>query len=336
MIILLLINGLFAPSLSYAEEVNDDVDGINDQELEENDYILYFVNVGTPTPDLVEDNDKIGLFASSTEQMYGEDLVTGKKWGLVTETTSVSVQDPTNKYGSLRYYNGEQKRDKAIEYKFELPEGFYDITVGFKNPWSGRSVNIIAEDENLSGDYSIGEYGEEKEETFYQVPVTDGELDLRIQGPSEADLTNYNDPLINYIIIRENIIIPYSDLEDIIEMAEIQLEKEDVYTPYSLEVLVQRIEEAHAVVELIQKNDGDVTLFQDEIRTTIRHLQEAIEGLVENVSYDSFKPGEVWLDTNGAPIQAHGGGMMYDEKTETYYWYGEDKTHGYLPARGVR
>src|SRR5699024_1801875 len=95
-------------------------------------------------------------------------------------------------------------------------------------------------------------------------------------------------------------------------------------------------EEAHAVVELIQKNDGDVTLFQDEIRTTIRHLQEAIEGLVENVSYDSFKPGEVWLDTNGAPIQAHGGGRMYDEKTETYYWYGEDKAHGYIPGSGVR
>lgn len=28
--------------------------------------------------------------------------------------------------------------------------------------------------------------------------------------------------------------------------------------------------------------------------------------------------------------------MMFDENTQTYYWYGEDKTYGYLPARGVR
>ncbi|RKL66990.1 hypothetical protein CR203_14010 [Salipaludibacillus neizhouensis] len=27
---------------------------------------------------------------------------------------------------------------------------------------------------------------------------------------------------------------------------------------------------------------------------------------------------------------------MYDENEEKYYWYGEDKTHGYLPTRGVR
>ncbi len=34
-------------------------------------------------------------------------------------------------------------------------------------------------------------------------------------------------------------------------------------------------------------------------------------------------PGEVWLDTAGNPINAHGGGMMYYRGT--YYWYGEDK-----------
>lgn len=38
-----------------------------------------------------------------------------------------------------------------------------------------------------------------------------------------------------------------------------------------------------------------------------------------------YYPGRVWLDTDGKPIQAHGGGVMYDEKTETYFWYGENK-----------
>lgn len=38
----------------------------------------------------------------------------------------------------------------------------------------------------------------------------------------------------------------------------------------------------------------------------------------------SIVPGEVWLDTFGHPINAHGGGMLF--YNGTYYWYGENKT----------
>jgi Glycosyl hydrolases family 43 len=37
----------------------------------------------------------------------------------------------------------------------------------------------------------------------------------------------------------------------------------------------------------------------------------------------AFHPGEVWLDTAGNPINAHGGGMMFH--SGTYFWYGENK-----------
>lgn len=40
-------------------------------------------------------------------------------------------------------------------------------------------------------------------------------------------------------------------------------------------------------------------------------------------TYDSFHPGQVWLDTSGKPIQAHG--FQIFEKNGTYYWYGENK-----------
>ena len=36
-----------------------------------------------------------------------------------------------------------------------------------------------------------------------------------------------------------------------------------------------------------------------------------------------FVPGEVWMDTNGKPINAHGGGLLF--YNGTYYWYGEYK-----------
>ena len=39
--------------------------------------------------------------------------------------------------------------------------------------------------------------------------------------------------------------------------------------------------------------------------------------------YHSIRPGQVWLDTEGKRIQAHGGSVMYIDGV--YYWYGENK-----------
>ncbi len=40
----------------------------------------------------------------------------------------------------------------------------------------------------------------------------------------------------------------------------------------------------------------------------------------------SLRPGEIWNDTQGVPINAHGAGFLYDDGT--YYWFGEFKTAG--------
>ncbi|MGQ1945541.1 glycoside hydrolase family 43 protein [Geofilum sp. OHC36d9] len=42
--------------------------------------------------------------------------------------------------------------------------------------------------------------------------------------------------------------------------------------------------------------------------------------------YNSFRPGEVWLDTDSTHINAHGGGILYNKGV--YYWFGEFKTTG--------
>ena len=56
-------------------------------------------------------------------------------------------------------------------------------------------------------------------------------------------------------------------------------------------------------------------------------------------TYDSFKPNIEWLDTDGNMIQAHGGGIIWDENSQKYYWYGENKsekgTTGVVSAIGV-
>lgn len=43
-------------------------------------------------------------------------------------------------------------------------------------------------------------------------------------------------------------------------------------------------------------------------------------------NYEEFKPGKVWNDSEGTPINAHGGGMLVYENT--YYWFGEHKIAG--------
>src|SRR5882757_9523534 len=39
---------------------------------------------------------------------------------------------------------------------------------------------------------------------------------------------------------------------------------------------------------------------------------------------NDFRPGEIWNDVDGNPINAHGGGLLYNKGT--YYWFGEIKS----------
>lgn len=43
-------------------------------------------------------------------------------------------------------------------------------------------------------------------------------------------------------------------------------------------------------------------------------------------TYNSFNPGQEWLDNNGTHINAHGGGILFHK--DKYYWYGEHKISG--------
>lgn len=308
-------------------------EGPTEAELEANDYILYFVNAGDTTPATAESGDKLGLFASSTEQSFGADAVTGKQWGLLTTTTSTSTSDASSKTGTLRYYNGAQSRDKAIQYDFELPEGKYDVTFGFFNPWSDRNVNLIAEGQNLSGDYAIGSKVL-REFVYRGLSVTDGTLNIAVQGPATGTPNQWNDPLINYIIIRKHNVLEYSQLQALINSATAQASNPD-YSVYSVQSLQKVLTAAQQFLTTAQQSSTDVLSVQNELYSWRSQILKAQSALEAAPVYSSYRPGEVWKDTNGAPIQAHGGGILYDENTQTYYWYGEDKTSGYSPTLGV-
>ena len=41
----------------------------------------------------------------------------------------------------------------------------------------------------------------------------------------------------------------------------------------------------------------------------------------------TLNPGQLWLDTKGERIRAHGACVNIIENGTLYYWIGEDKTH---------
>lgn len=82
-----------------------------------------------------------------------------------------------------------------------------------------------------------------------------------------------------------------------------------------------------AAKQLIQANSSD----QEAINAAYNAIDTSYNSLRTLKSYNSFSgtDGEVWKDTNGVPIQAHGGQVQWLEKEGKWYWYGEDKTKGY-------
>src|SRR5690625_35393 len=69
---------IFSLITAYLPSGHAQENDFTDDELKENDDILYFVNAGDPNPDEVSDTDTMGLFSSKTEQEYGKDDITGK------------------------------------------------------------------------------------------------------------------------------------------------------------------------------------------------------------------------------------------------------------------
>ncbi|MGO4913660.1 glycoside hydrolase family 43 protein [Leeuwenhoekiella sp. W20_SRS_FM14] len=54
----------------------------------------------------------------------------------------------------------------------------------------------------------------------------------------------------------------------------------------------------------------------------------------QNATNKHFEPGKIWKDTEGKHINAHGGGIYFEDGI--YYWYGEHKDRSSIAQVGVR
>lgn len=173
------------------------------------DYTLaYFVNCGDYDVTTLSEGDLFGIYNGVTEQVYGIDPVTGKKWGIVdtvstplkngtannagmtntvftdntwTFETNATLSDAspktaTNRYTKNQYENGIARN---LNYSFELPNGKYTVELYFTDPWNCSKNPIVS----LEGHQVLKNVAMNKAVTA-EVEVTDGELNLAITSPT--------------------------------------------------------------------------------------------------------------------------------------------------------
>lgn len=308
-------------------------------ELIENDYIVYFANCGTQKTTELNVGDKMGLYQGRVDQEYGVDEKTGLEWGYISEAPYSLVAPRNNdsivKSETFLYQDPQieyNKEKSGILYNFEIPEGQYEVTVGFKNPWDSRSLAIELEGKNVEENVKLTK-GEAVERTYTQ-QVIDGELNVRIHNPNRS--SQYNDPLVNYIIVRYTPTYTLETLKIKLEaMTIISEEERKLYVLSTLEAYENSLKEASYIV------NGIIEANEVKIKEVYEKLDETYNSLRKIVIYDKFNPDESWsdspwLDSEADPIQAHGGQVQQlTVNGETkWWWYGEDKSLGY--RGGVR
>ena len=141
-------------------------------------------------------------------------------------------------------------------------------------------------------------------------------------------------PILSYIVIRK---VPEYNMEllrALIEQSTLSESTRKEYTALSVGNLERVLESAKKVLERNASSSA-------EIKETYLRLKDAKDMMEKIRIYTSFKPGEKWTDTDGIPIQAHGGQVQKIEVRnedngsieEKWWWIGEDKSSA--KTRGI-
>lgn len=188
---------------------------LSKEKLEENGYVLYTANCGTPDPSEVPGGEKLGLLQSRVDQEYGADPKTKAIWGCApADNNSAAVKSGTDAEdtGASYIYMSEDvtfdKEKSGLRYAFEVLSGAdnfagvlkdtYDVTVSFKNPWSARTIDITMEGKKVETKLQLAQ--NQWVSKTYRVTVKDGELNVLLNNPNRTDKSQ--DPLVNCITVK--------------------------------------------------------------------------------------------------------------------------------------
>lgn len=294
-----------------------------EEEMIAADYLLYNVDCGNPNADTI-----FGVYQSKADQELTIDAATGKKWGYVSKDYMEALPD---KYGEgLSDYRWEIKEgvdydsnETGFYYEFEVPNGEYEVVLGFHNPFNARYVSAEFEGQLLVDHKQIFKY--KLIEATQDIHVEDGVLDVKIFNPDRGKDQMQN-PILSYITVRAIPIYNRELLLEYMESLQTVIENRENYTQKSYEAFLNIYEEAE---QSLVKQD-------DDYRKRYLKVKEAYEGLEKIMRYSEFRNGALWKDDNGQVIQAHGGQVQRltykdketDKTVTKWWWVGEDKSQG--------
>ncbi len=174
----------------------------------------YFINANYTVGDGSDTYDSIlstlggkDLLQEEADQRYGLDISSGYAWGSYNPIGS-TVRDVADPYKTLHYRSDTApsgEADNGYGYRMELPEGHYDIIMGFYIPstWNGRTFQVEV------GDYEQSltlESGIPKQLHIKDIAVTDDNYDLKglldvYLRKALADGSNYTDPMMSWLMV---------------------------------------------------------------------------------------------------------------------------------------
>lgn len=180
--------------------------------------IAYFVDCGDHNSDTLTGRDKLGMYNSVTEQLYGADEVTGRKWGLLDDPADqyngsskssglytantwcdeANTTDGAEKSNSFRYTKNQYENNIArhLDYSFELPNGTYSVEMCFSDPWGcSKSPTAYANYGKSDETVLVKNAPTDRTAVTGTAKVTDGELTINFRSEDKA----IN---VGYIIIR--------------------------------------------------------------------------------------------------------------------------------------
>lgn len=180
--------------------------------------IAYFVDCGDHNSDTLTGRDKLGMYNSVTEQLYGADEVTGRKWGLIDDPADqyngssksgglytantwcdeANTTDGAEKSNSFRYTKNQYENNIArhLDYSFELPNGIYSVEMCFSDPWGcSKNPTVYANYGKSNETVLVKNAPTDRTAVSGTAKVTDGELTINFRSEDKA----IN---VGYIIIR--------------------------------------------------------------------------------------------------------------------------------------
>ena len=181
--------------------------------------IAYFVDCGDHDTYTLTGKDKLGYYNSLTEQLYGEDEVTGAVWGLIDDSTDqyngssksgglytantwcdeANTADGRDKTSSFRYTKNQYENniDRHLDYGFTLPNGKYTVEFSFSNPWNCSTNPTAYADYGKDTETVLAKDCATNGTTIKSEPITVKDGQLTINFRSEDKAIN-----VNYILIR--------------------------------------------------------------------------------------------------------------------------------------